>query len=468
MGTLPNAGSRDVTLTPSNMESIVPPWKARANRLAVLGMLLAFVVAGLVRFRDVDGDDLAAGFVGCRLVAAGQAQHLYAHDPVDFAAIGPDDPWQAAADAGGFTGFLHPYVQTPLWAWALQPLCLHTKFARFRSVFETMELLSFAGLMLLVAWMWAPEMLHPAGIAVVLVWLWSTTFFGYAMMLMQTHVLFLLATLGALALAEKRRPVAAGILLALAAAVKVTPGILILYWLLTKRYKAAATMAVASAVLLGLAVGATGPTVFAAYLADVKRISNVLLLSQNNQSFAAAVMTHLRGYDETTQFDMQTLPAGLRMISNGLLVVFTVVGGLLDRSRRWGDTNERNFQWGAQIALIGATVFAPIAWTHYSIVLIAPVMMLLALAWRTRSWWVAGAVVVVMAMCLQPLATDVEAGSIGRLALLHGQFYAELLCAGLLAITAGRLARRQDSTGFAAEPEEEEEQLPSAASHLRR
>ena len=91
-------------------------------------------------------------------------------------------------------------------------------------------MLCFAGSIWLIAWYWTPSLLNPVGMAVVLAVLWFSVPFQYAMTLMQTHVLFFAMTLGALILAEKRRPGWAGLLLAWAAAVKLTPGVIVVYW----------------------------------------------------------------------------------------------------------------------------------------------------------------------------------------------------------------------------------------------
>ncbi len=432
-------------------------WK----NVAILAILGVFVSLGIHRALQEDGDDLSASYIACRLLATGNAAHLYSHDPENFSAIGPDAAWQQAADQGRYEAFLHPYVQTPLWAWSLQPLCIgpDSRFAFFQATFAVAVLLSFAASIVLIATCWAPELLQPIPIAVIALCLWFFEPFQYALALMQTHVLYFLLTLAALILAERRRPISAGVLLALAAAVKITPAALVLYWLLTRRWKAAASMAVTSALLWGAAYLAVGRQIMSAYLADLSRVSHVLLVSQNNQSFAAWAMAHLYPRKEILSFQAHAVPPALSLACNVLLLACTVTGGLLDRRRALDHLSPAPL--GAMIALVGATIFAPIAWSHYSIILLAPLMLLArqqilllrrpashapqhpALLCVVRRYWIAALLVVIFALNVQPFAAGAVETTIHRLTLVRSHFYAEILCLLTLFVVAWFESRNQ-------------------------
>ena len=413
-----------------------------------LVILAAFVLAGLLQSADYTGDDLAASYIGCRVLAAGQPEALFSHDPEHFSEIAPGDTlWHTVARSTGFTGYLHPYVQTPLWAAALQPLCTRTTFPAFRATFTVLTLLSFATLIFLVARFWTPQLLNPVAVTLITLVLWFSTPFQYALFLCQTHILFVLLTVAALHLAERRQPLIAGLLLALAAAVKVTPAFLVLYWLLTRRYRAAASMVVVSTLLVVLTLFTTGHNLFAEYVAGLDRVSRILLVSQNNQSLAASVMAHRYAPDEI--FDLQTyaLPNPLRFASTALILLCTTVGALLDRRR------PRALPLGAMMALLAATLFTPIAWTHYFILLIAPVMLLLE---QTRAPAVPRArrialltlLAAVLLLNLPPVSTDVINGDVGPVALVRAQFFSGLLCLVALTLAAWPL-RDQSHTDLA-------------------
>jgi hypothetical protein len=457
---------------------IAPPRYPVWKHAAILLIVGIFALLGVRRALDNDGDDLSASFIGCRLIATHQTAHLYAHDPRSFAEIGPDAPWQEAADDGHYRAFLHPYVQTPLWAWSLQPVCRAAKdgFPTFQNIFAVLTLLSFAACIGLVAFFWSPELYNPIPVALICLVLWFAEPFQYALALMQTHVLFLLLTLAALILAERKRPIPAGVLLALAAAVKITPGALVLYWLLTRRYKAAASMAVTSVLLWAAAYLAVGRQVMADYRATLDRVSHVLLLSQNNQSFAAWLMSRSYPAREMLVFNIFPLPTWVRLLSTALFVACTAMGGLMDRgtgdrSRSTSVPTRMPAPLGAMFALVSATIFAPISWTHYSIILLAPLMALLheqAILLRTRpprlnSWlaprWIAPLVLVIAALNFQPFAAGAVDTVIHTLTLVRSHFYSEVLC--LLTLAAAWHTRRSNLQSSPAAPTQAREQVYS-------
>ena len=389
-------------------------------------ILLAFlVVLGCLAFRHEMGEDLASSYVGCRLITTGQAAHLYSFDPVSFDEIGNDDTWQAAADSTGYTGALHPYVQTPLWAYSLQPLCKHVNWTGFFRVFTWLTMLSLAGSLWLVAKYWTPSFFNPIALSVVVgLWVLSQPF-QYAAFLMQTHMLLIFLTVAGLILAERDHWISAGAFVACAAAVKVTPVLLVIYWLLTKRWKAAVSMLIWSAILWGVTVAAVGHTVTDVYLADLRRISRVLIIPMNNQSFAAWLMAPHYPADEMFDVHEFVLPNSVRLVSSALMLVFTVAGGLLDRARL---KRAHHFApLGAIIALMAATVFAPIAWTHYSVILVMPLMMIVHENRRPRSKLIWSMAAVIMLLNYRPLSTDINHFLTGEFAIVRGQFYASAL-----------------------------------------
>ncbi len=415
--------------------------KRLAGPIGALIVLAIFVFAGAHRYWFQTGDDLASSYVGCRLVASGQSAHLYSYDPASFDEIGDDDMWQDVADQGRTQANLHPYVQTPLWAYALQPLCTRVYYVTFDRIFNVLSMLSFAGCIWLTARYWARSLFNVYGVAVVALLVYFSVPFQYSMYLMQTHILFIIMTVGALILAEKERPISAGFLLAAAASVKITPGFLVLYWLMTRRWKAAGSMVVWSAMLWGLTVSWGGRALMHVYLADLQRVSHVLLLYQNNQSFAAWVMGRFYPYDEVYDIFIHPLPTSVRLASSILTLGITLGGGLIDRQRFTRDP--RAVPLGALMALVAATAFAPIAWTHYSIILIPPLMVIAHENRALRSWWVWGSLLLIIALNYQPLASDVVKGLIGRWSLLRGHFYAYVLTILMLGLLAWFRATRR-------------------------
>ncbi len=414
----------------------------------IAAVLAAFVFAGIFRFWNETGQDLSSSYVGCRLVATGHTGVLYSFDRENFADVGDlTKTWEHLGKAGGFYGYLHPYVQTPLWGWILQPLCDHTRFSAFKHVFLVLVMLSLAGVVWLVGRYWTPSVFDPVAIGMVLLGLWFSQPFGYAMYLMQTHALFFFLTIAGLVLVERgeswKFAFWAGLAVACAAAVKVTPIVLVVYWLLTGRWKAAASTVFWSAVLMGLTVLAVGPGLTAAYFESLHRVSRVLLVAQNNQSLAAWAMQRFYAPDEVFDINSLPLPAALRIGSTALMLACTVFGGWLDRRRVGvGAPVGRRLPAGAMITLVALTIFAPIAWTHYFIVLVAPVMVLLEAAHRLHSRWLLVLLLPLLALNYPPLASQVLTMDISDYAVVRGQFFSGVLALGGLGWAGWRLRSR--------------------------
>ncbi|HEY0914140.1 MAG TPA: hypothetical protein VGE22_04650, partial [Solimonas sp.] len=161
-------------------------------RVALYAMLIAY---GMIRFAGSPGDDLSSSYVACHLMADGGQAHLYDHHPERFHVV--DSPaWTDKAREIRFEGFLHPYVQTPLWAWALQPLCTSLDYGSFSTLFLFLALFSIALMIELAARFWAPRFLAPLPLALLLGAIAATTPFSYALWLIQTHAMFLAMAMG--------------------------------------------------------------------------------------------------------------------------------------------------------------------------------------------------------------------------------------------------------------------------------
>lgn len=410
-------------------------------------VLIAFVFLGSAWYWDSPGEDLASSYLGCRLIASGQSQHLYDHSETRFNRV--DDlrsrwayEWRGAAVDSGFWGRVHPYVQTPLWVFALQPLCTSLDFSRFNALFDVAILSSLAGIVWLVARHWTPRLFRPLWIAALAIGLALSEPFRYALYLSQTHALVLLLTVAALVWARKGRNFWAGALLAVGAAIKITPGFLMLYWLMERRWKSAFSFAGWSALILAVTWVVAGPELFHIYRHTLDRISDTLLVAFNNQSLAAWWMGRFYSAEETGTWRIHPLPPVVKAVSLGLALLCQVLGGLADR---WSEQREdAAAPAGAVFALIGATIFSPIAWTHYFVLLIVPAMLFLDAGLRFgRARWIVLAGFV-WALNVLPLAVNPIEETIWPVSLIRSHFYAGFACLagfGLLAWVAKGVGR---------------------------
>lgn len=412
---------------------------ASRQRLSLVIVLL-FTVALAAVYRNSPGTDLTSSYLGCRLFVDGETGHLYAQDPSSYNLV-TDPVWEQAAAGRGFAkhAFLPPYVQTPIWGFALQPVCRRLSWPAFNKLFVLGVAICFGGLIWLTVHEWAPGLRHPAWMAAVCVLFLASDTVRYSMQLTQTHIIFMLMALVAVVLARSGRPVWAGILLAVAAAIKITPGLLLIYWLMTRQTKAAISFVVSSLALLAITLLAAGPQVVLAYLHSMSKISSILLVAYNNQSFAAWAAGGSYPAAELRVWHSFVLPPWVRIASLGLLFAAAVAGGYMDR--QLAKRSPAAPPYGALFTLIGATLFTPIAWSHYFVILLVPVVLLADEVLRRRSN-------LLIALTALLLCLTFYTGAVAHLGivashlpvLIRNQFYAALVALASLAVLVASAA----------------------------
>ncbi len=433
------------------------------RQLLILAVLTVFTLLTALRHYDDLGEDLTSSYYSSRLLAAHQADHMYSRDPVNFDAVG-DLAWDALASRTGFAppDRLHPFVQTPLWPFLLEPLATHMNFPAFKKLFLWVLSLCLSATIWLIAGTWAAKLMHPGWIALICAVLYLSEAYKYTMGLVQTHVIFLFLTIAALALARRKHSISAGALLAAAAAVKITPGILLIYWLLTRQWRAAASFVAVSAGLAGLSVLATGWQLNLLYLRNLAAIANILLVSANNQSLAALWMAPRYPAAEVRAWHELPLPALVKNTSNLLAIAFAILGGLLDRrSQRLAGSEAKPY--GAAMTLVAVTMFASIAWTHYYILLIFPLMLMLDSVVRKRSLLIVALVLVVLALNFD---TQTMGGILLRFRpfpIVRAQFFSGLVCIVGLLILALRPPSDSSHPGATKRTSRVEDALPTGS-----
>jgi hypothetical protein len=266
-------------------------------------------------------------------------------------------------------------------------------------------------------------------------------------------------------LAGRSRPTSAGVLLAIAAAVKITPGLLLLYWIVRRQWRAAASFILCSLIIEAITIAAVGPGVYLDYVRELARTSRILLVSFNNQSLAAWWMGHDYTAAELFRWRDFPLPKALRAISLVLSFASALAGGVMDRRANHQEGIHAPIApIGAIFAMIGTMVFAPIAWSHYAVILVIPVMVLFDVASRKNlrlPWRAALAAIAITAFVLNlyPLSyreilmhAYYSPAIFGhkQISLVRSQFYASILCLlgmALVAVCARDLPSKEKELG---------------------
>jgi hypothetical protein len=309
----------------------------------------------------------------------------------------------------------------------MSPLAAVLKFDAFKRVFAALSAIATASMVFIAAGQWAPRLAGPLWQACLLAGLFVSVPYFAALILGQTHVLFIFLVICACVASLNGRPVSAGALLAAAATVKLTPVWIAVTWLAAGRIRAAISFAVCFWLLLGLTVAKNGFAIFATFLQTLQRFGGTVLLAGNNASLASVLLAGALNDDTAYHWKTVQSPLWVGLLSTLALCGFAALGGLLDR--RVAQPEQRI---GGVLTLVAATAFSPLAWNHYYIVLVFPVMLMLDAArgaWRPF-WGVS--VFAVYALCLPPLAYTYGAPS--SIVALRSQFWAALLCLCLLAL----------------------------------
>ncbi|WP_210247634.1 glycosyltransferase family 87 protein [Salinarimonas soli] len=326
----------------------------------------------------IAGDDLSSLYFAARFIAFGEVQHVFSYDPVQFTEVA-SSRWEQEAAATGFTGYMHPYVQAPLWATMVSPLAARVSFPTFNLIFFVIHTASVVGAVVLVARVWAPYLLRTSYLGLTLVCLCSTRPLWDALYNNQTQLLVILLVLLAV---ERQRAGAfttAGLALAIATLIKVTPVALAVYWLATGRRKEVAIWAGAMLVLGLASLLLVDPELSRAFVTRLRDLSTVLVMGNNNQSFPV-VAYHL-STATPLRWQVVTMPGALSIATTAIHI--GTVLALIWKFKGWPD-KERDAV-AIPIVLVTTMILAPIAWTHYFITVILFTLCLPAFFGHTRS-----------------------------------------------------------------------------------
>lgn len=226
---------------------------------------------------------------------------------------------------------------------------------------------------------------------------------AYALKLGQVGpVLFLLFAVGWRWL---DRPATLGLTGAVGAIVKIQPGIVLAWALLTRRWRA---VVIGGAVLVVAAAAATviagGPTIWSDYVALLRKVSSPITTPHN---FTPGAVAYQMGVAEPAAAALQ------------MAISASVVGAVVVAALRW--PAEASYL----VAVVASQLLSPVLWDHYAMLLLLPVAWLL----ERRQWW---------ALAI-PLATSVLVLPFGLPAVLYPVAFVATLV-GLLAVGRPRRA----------------------------
>lgn len=371
-----------------------------ALRLAGLIALLAVALIALRFGPALPSRDLMALWLAAKAVAAGDPGSVYPPLSPLFE-MRPPLAWFAQARDLGRPGEVYPYLYPPLWAWLLAPV---TRWLDFGTVVAGAFLLNsllllaapLVGLRFALGAQGARQgadtgAVLAAGLALLLL----TRIGPVALLQGQPQIAVAFLVLLGLERDRNGHPLAGGVAMGLAIALKLSPLPLALIWLVAGRWRAFGAAAVTGGVLGLASLALAGWAPHAQFLAELRAIDHTMLVS--SAAYSLDLLVAVLGWDAGGQL-IPSLPAEITdpaivgafatpelgwlvlpkpplygLAQRVILIVLVLGTGLA--LRRLDDPARRAALWGA--AMTAIAFFGPIGWAYYYIApaALAPVVL---------------------------------------------------------------------------------------------
>lgn len=340
---------------------------ARALDIAAslgLALLWAAVCAGAAA--RAAGTDLGALYLAARFAAAGNWAEIYSHDPAEFFSAG-SAAWTALAAEAGVAGgeTLYPYVYPPIWAALLGPAAEALPWPAFKTAGAFLGLAALGAAPMAVRRLARGRASRIAWTAGGLALLTVTQPFLVAMVEAQPQMLVSALVLLALALEREGRgraaPHLAGAALGLAAALKLTPAVVALWWAATGRWRPVPAFLLVGGGLGVAQLAALDLSLTAEFLRRLSQISALVIETPVNHALDHALLILSRGGAggaETTT----AAPLWLALAPKVALALGAVGIWAMWRAAAPGGRRDAA---GALAVWTLATLAGPIAWSHH-------------------------------------------------------------------------------------------------------
>jgi len=335
----------------------------------------------------IAGTDLSSYYTAGYLVRTGQAPHLYDVGPGDtILGDATGGPYRQAGDALGIAR-QHYYIYPPFFALAAAPLSF-ASFSTARAAWLGMDLL-LLGLFLAIYLSWRRRDGTPAqglelGLIAVTLGLEFLPLI-WALAIGQTSLLLLALLAGTLLLAKRGHDGAAGCLLGIATAIKLTPALAVIYFAVRGRGRLAA---VAGGVFAAANLAAVATLGLQANLKFYLEIVPMMSRGTSyflNQSLAGTFGRLVGGGDvRQVALESSALVGAFSLITGGALVAITARTML--RPGRAGGAHglprglTLDLEYSAVLLL--TLILSPISWSHHYVLAVIPLYSVVAAAGR--------------------------------------------------------------------------------------
>lgn len=303
----------------------------RLELAVTIALLLVFLLVLVPAFHSGASADFLALWNAGIALSGGEPSQVYPSAERPFTMLIPRS-WQHAPYVPGQNGEAYPFLYPPLWAWVMGQLTRITDFGSVIAVAGWVNAALIPGMVLVAHRIAAPRMkqwlflllglsfvmLPPAGIV--------------ALLQNQPQILVSFLTVLAIERAAHGKERLAGVALALAAAIKVYPALLVFLWFGAGRYRAVASFCLAGAVLGLASVALAGWPLHAIFLDLLSTITQSILVTSLSFTLDAGIaqLTMPGALTFVTAPDLPGIegePGGWYVMSKPLVMsLFTQIG----------------------------------------------------------------------------------------------------------------------------------------------
>ncbi|HPE26550.1 MAG TPA: glycosyltransferase family 87 protein [Albidovulum sp.] len=345
-----------------------------ADRAICLLLLVLWFAVTLAGHWQSPSSDLAPLYMAGWFLAEGRPDLVYAAPPLFFGGTPP--AWKETLDAlGNPWPHAFPYIYPPLWAKLLSYLTPLVGPVAFTKAVMVLHVAMLTAAVAIAARLARPSGMRPLiWVVISLALLQTSVFSETALHFNQPQITVMFLTLLAFERLQAGSDRTAGVLLGVAAAIKILPGVFVLLFLFERRWRAAAIFAATVAGLVVLSFLVAGAGLHGDFLTAVDRIENTLPVVPSN---ASAQVSFLLAADALGLLSVPTTPAGaflttgevpflpvVAMAARVLLVALLAAFAFRLAPR---DPFVRRARSLLALSVLIA-LFSPVGWLHYYVI----------------------------------------------------------------------------------------------------
>lgn len=251
-------------------------------------LVIVFALVSFLLALQIPSPDLMASWLAGVFFQAGHLDQIYPQDTAVYTML-PPSGWRPALQAQGYDDLVFPFIYPPLWAWLAGHLTQITTFDMVKTAAGLVNPVLLGGMVILAHRALDTRLSALGFVALGLVLLGGTVIGTAALQQNQLQILVSFLIVLALERARAGAPRIAGTALALAAAVKLYPVLLVPVWLAMGERRAAGWFVLSGGALAAASVYVAGWPLHEAFLTEIRIIGQSVMVTEYALSLDAAL-----------------------------------------------------------------------------------------------------------------------------------------------------------------------------------